>query len=274
MYFLFDIGGTNMRGAVSDGETMLRKKTIATPDTFIDGMAQLAALALDLAEDSEITGCAGGIPGVLNKDKKSLFIAPHLSDWVGKPIAQTLSETLDIPVGLENDATMAALGEATYGAGKNHSIVMYYTIGTGIGGTRIVNGMIDKQVFGFEPGHQVVDIDATVKPKMHALESLASGSGIYEYMGKSPTEIKDREFWENIEKYLAVGIFNSILHWSPEIVVLGGGIINEEVLSVENIRKLVHEKLVFYPEKPEFAQAQLGEESAFWGAIAYLKGME
>lgn len=271
MYFLFDIGGTHMRGAVSDGETILKKKIIETPDTFGNGMEQLAALAKELAGGNQIIACAGGVPGVLHKDRKSLFIAPHLTDWIGKPIVDTLGNALNAPVSLENDAAIAALGEANFGAGKNHRIVMYYTIGTGIGGARVVDGKLDARVFSSEPGHQIIDIDGSVKSKMHALESLASGSGISQYMGKSATEIKDRELWEETEKYLAVGIFNSILHWSPDIVILGGGIANEGIVSVANIQKLVNGKLVFYPEKPEFAKAQLGDESAFYGCLAYLK---
>lgn len=277
MYFLFDIGGTHTRGAVSNGETILRKKIVETPDTFSNGMNELALLAKELAEGNKITACAGGVPGVLNKDKKSLYSAPHLLDWVEKPIVDKLGEALGVRVKLENDSTLAALGEAIYGAGKNNRIVMYYTIGTGIGGARIVDGKIDAKVFGFEPGHQMITISTSfeenniVNEDSILFEELCSGSGIQKRLGIPPSEMSDPSFWITVQKNLAVGIYNSILHWSPDVIVIGGGLVSEGVISADTLNDEMSKYLMPFPEIPLIKKSELGDESGLWGALAFLK---
>src|SRR6185437_2466030 len=106
-----------------------------------------------------ITQAAGGIAGVLNKAKDQLLNAPNLVNWINQPLGQSLSDIVSVSVKLENDASLGGLGEATYGSGQGYKIVGYLTIGTGVGGTRIVNGRIDQNALGFEPGHQTIDIN-------------------------------------------------------------------------------------------------------------------
>ena len=157
MYLLFDIGATNMRIAVShDGATILEQKTIPTPPDFTEGMKAFKNGVREVCGDMIINAAAGGVPGILNKERTVLLSAPNLEGWEDVMLKEALEKVLDVPVYLENDAALAALGEAMFGAGKDKRIVAYFTVSTGVGGARVVGGRLDEGVFGFEPHSQIL----------------------------------------------------------------------------------------------------------------------
>ena len=104
-----------------------------------------------------INAAAGGVPGILNKEKTVLLSAPNLEKWEDVFLKEALEKALDVPVRLENDAALGALGEAVFGAGKDKRIVAYFTVSTGVGGARVTDGRLDEGAFGFEPHRQIVD---------------------------------------------------------------------------------------------------------------------
>jgi fructokinase len=159
---------------------------------------------------------------------------------------------------------LAGLGESEYGAGKNYRIVMYYTIGTGIGGARIIDKKIDAHVYGFEPGQQIISRDTG-----KTLESFTSGGAIEKSKGINPSDIHDEEFWQMITKDVSIGIYNSMLHWSPDIIILGGGLINQNVIQIENVRTELEHRNTMYPTIPPVAQSVYGDESGLMGGIIY-----
>ena len=264
MHLIFDIGGTHIRGAISDGRTLIRKKIVDTPQSFDEGMSVISSLKKELEQDDQIDTTLCGIAGVFQSNKQSLFVSPNLPDWVGKPLQKELETICSMPVHIENDAALAGLGEAMYGAGKDASILMYYTIGTGIGGVRIVNKKIDAHLYGFEPGQQIIS-----KTDRKTLEQFTSGGSIERSKGINPSNIHDEEFWQLIAKDLSVGIYNSMLHWSPDVIVLGGGLINQNVLSIEAIKKELSNLNTMYPEIPDIKKSEFGDESGLMGGIIY-----
>lgn len=270
MYFLLDIGGTHLRASISDGEKLLRKKVVDTPSHFDNAVHAISMLRDELCEGESIEKTVCGVAGLLEKNKESLYFSPNLLDWNGKPLKESLSNIFKTDVFLENDAALAGLGEATYGAGKDYPIVAYYTIGTGIGGARIVNGKVDNASYGFEPGHQIIAYDEK-KEDQESLEFFGSGSGITKRTGKNPDEIDDPQFWDSVSRFVAVGVFNTILHWSPDVFIFGGGIINGSILSVQTIQKHLLTMPKQYPDLPEIKKSQLGDESGLFGALALAK---
>jgi glucokinase len=264
MYFLFDIGGTNMRGACADATSILRTKVVPTPSDYTSAIDTLVDLSRELSKGASYSLSAGGIAGMFTREKDALLLAPNLPDWVGRPLKQTLKKELGTEVLLENDSALGGLGEAVEGSGKGYRIVMYYGIGTGVGGVRIVDRKIDVATYGFEPGHMMLEEDRT-------LEELISGNGIFKSEGKMPQEIKDSLFWEKVTRHLATGIYNSILHWSPNVVVLGGGIIEQGMIQLDDVHKYLDTKLSYLPQIPALVKAQFPGESGLYGAYALLK---
>jgi predicted NBD/HSP70 family sugar kinase len=284
MYILFDIGGTKMRLAASaDGRTFSEPKIIPTPKDFDEGIKAFCECAHALASGQKIDAAGGGIAGPLDKERTILVNSPNISGWVNKPLKNALSSGLGCPVFIENDTSIVGLGEATSGAGKGHDIVVYITVSTGVGGTRIVDGKIDRSAFGFEVGHQIIDSAATTNPAVKDgdmcetcslpghLEGYISGSAFERRFGKKPYDVTEKSIWDEEARLLAIGLNNTIVHWSPDVVVLGGSMITKNPgISVSEVERQVKEIMKIFPELPEIKKAELEDVGGLHGALAYI----
>jgi predicted NBD/HSP70 family sugar kinase len=166
------------------------------------------------------------------------------------------------------------MGEAHYGAGKGLDIVVYHTISTGVGGAKIENGVIDHFRSGFEPGHQILDIDHTILGEdiEPTLENLVSGTALEARMGIKPYEIDQTDaIWNQLAYYLAHGLRNSILYWSPDVIVLGGSMIigNPRIL-LNDIITHTNEVVGEVTDIPLIVDAALGDFAGLYGAMALL----
>lgn len=274
MFLLFDIGGTKTRLAVShDGKTFEEPEIFETPEVYADGVQELVSRAKEHAGGKKYTAAAGGIAGPFDRKKGALVASPNLSGWVGKPLVRDLKKKLGVPVSLENDSALVALGEATHGAGKGADIVAYLTVSTGVGGARIVNGAIDSSNRNTEPGHQMIDIDKTLIPGAQGtdLESYISGRAVEARMGMKPYEITDERFWNDCAKILAHGVFNTIVHWTPDVVVLGGSMMKKVGIPVSAVEKHLKEIAIFYPNLPKIKKAELEDFGGLYGGLALCK---
>lgn len=275
-YILFDIGGTKTRVAVSADLTVLGKHdSFKTPMKFEDGITQLLELAEKLAEGSKITAFAGGIRGPLNEEKTGLQNDSVLTKWIGKSVVAQIQKKYKVPVILENDAAMAGVGEAVFGAGKGLDIIAYHTVSTGVGGVKVEDGDIDDAAIGFEPGHQIIDIDRTVLGDdiQPTLENVISGTAIEQRFGVKPYEIPQSDvLWKELAEYLAQGLNNTIMYWSPEAIILGGSmIIGDPRIEIDDIRKFTVEALDEFVPAPLITTASLGDDAGLYGAMAILK---
>lgn len=276
-YLLFDIGGTNMRVAFArDDENFGDPMIVPTPQDFDEGIATVARIAKELSGGEKITAAGGGIAGVFSRDRTMFLNGPHLKGWNGKPIKRALEESLGAPTFVNNDTAIVGLGEAVAGAGKGHSIVAYLTVSTGVGGVRIVNGSIDISVMGFEPGHQIIDAGGALHQTSVGgngidLEGYISGTAITERYGKKPREITDERFWDEMARLLAYGLNNTIVHWSPDIVVIGGSMMNTVGIPIDRVRVHLNEILHIYPELPLIEHSTLGDVGGLYGALRYVK---
>jgi predicted NBD/HSP70 family sugar kinase len=255
MYLLCDIGGTYTRIALSlDGEGYKKPFIFNTPQDFGEGIESILEVFHRAADGYRIKAISVGIAGALDVEKTKILRSPNLRNWEGKPIKRLLQSAFHVPIFIENDADMAGLGEAVNGAGKYEDIVVYLTVSTGIGGTRIVNKYIDRNILGFEPGHQFIQVNAKDRSTKN-FEQIASGTAIKKNYKKEPKEITDPEVWNEIAFYIACGVHNTILHWSPDIVVLGGSIMKKVQLSL--VRRYLNKIMYIFPEIPEIKPSKL-----------------
>lgn len=278
MYILFDIGGTNTRvAATKDLETILDIKKFKTPTTFTEGVRQIVSAAEALLDGEKPVAIAGGMRGTLDGEKSMLVhdAGGDLAKWEEQPLAEKLSKALKAPVWLENDAAIAGMGEAVYGAGQGEEIVVYMTVSTGVGGAKIENGMIDSYRYGFEPGHQILDVDKTVlgEDEEPTLENMVSGSALERRMGVKPYEIPQEDrIWKQLAEYLADGLRNTILYWSPDVIVLGGSMImGDPKIHLDDVRRAAADILGDVMPLPDIVTADLGDEAGLYGAMARLK---
>lgn len=263
MYLVLDIGATKIRLAISpDGQNLSEPEIIPTPQNFNEGVKIITETAKKLAGGENFKKVVGAIR-YLDKTKTKIKNHPHIPLWSNQPLKETLENALSTPVDLENDAALAGLGEAKKGAGQGYKIVAYLTISTGVGGARIVNGKVDQNVLGFEPGFQIID-----KENLLSLEELVSGYGLEKRYGKKAENITDPEVWDEMAKNLAIGLNNVSVFWSPDIIILGGSVMKS--LDLEKIKNYLQEVNTILPQLPEIKKAELGDLSALYGALAYI----
>ena len=276
-YILFDIGGTKTRVAKSDNlESYDEPIKFETLHDFSAGIEKFTDVVREVSAGQKIQGMAGGIRGILNREKTMMVNDPGkvLLNWAGRHLVSELEKTFHTQVYLENDTAIVGLGEAVFGAGKGYPIVAYHTVSTGVGGARIVDQHVDSAHAGFEPGHQVLDLDRTVLGSAISptLENLVSGSALETRRGVKPYEIaQDDSVWDDLARYLAYGLKNTLVYWSPDIIVLGGSmIVGDPRIFNEDIVRHTKEVAKDLPVPP-IVDAELEDEGGLYGAMALLR---
>ena len=263
---VFDMGESHTRVAGSDdGRTLSEPVIFATDQIFESGANQLISAITQQAGERPVTKIIGGVAGTLNPDHSQLVAAPNLPGWLNKPIATRLSERFNASVTLQNDTALVGLGEACVGAGRGKQLVSYLTVSTGVNGVNIINQKIQASTWGFELGYQIIGADSQGAPLR--LEPAIGGHSLAERYGKPAGEIKDALVWTEIIHHLAIGLHNTILHWSPELVVLGGSMMQD--IPIAQVSTEVTKLLTAFPHIPEFRLAELGERGGLLGALAF-----
>jgi predicted NBD/HSP70 family sugar kinase len=266
-HILFDIGGTKMRLARRISETEFSEPIkIETPKEGGDGVRVLLELAREIAGEDEIESISGGIAGVIKEGK--IINSSNLRGWIGVDF-QSIALGEGFPVNVRNDASVVGLGEAVFGAGRGSRIVVYITVSTGVGGTRIVGERIDESALGFEPGHQFLDIQ-----NKRTLEDFVSGRGFEARYHKKPYEVDEAGAWQEAAHVLAHGLYNIIVHWSPDVLVVGGPmIIGKPSISLTEVRNHLSTIPNIFSELPEIKEAELVDNGGLYGALTLSQEM-
>ncbi len=266
---VFDIGGTNLRIALTDGHKVRRPVLVEAPRSFVGVTDTLCAIGKKLAGKKRITVVAGGIAGPLDAKKTGLAKSTHLPYLVGKPMKQELHRLFKVPVALDNDNALAGVGEATHGSGRGKTIIAYIGIGTGIGGCRIVDGNLDRNASGFEPGHHFLQYDVKDHKHMSAhpgdWESIVSGTGMQARYGKKAENIRDEKIWDKMAYLTALGLINVAMFWSPDIIVVGGSMLKS--IPLTRIRYYANKHQKIFPAMPPIVKGKLGDLGGLYGAM-------
>lgn len=266
MYILIDIGGTNTRVAKTENkETFGEPIIFATPQNFDDWFSLILKHITTLTKGEQITSIVAGVACTFSQDGSKIYTSPHLPDWQGINLQEKLGGWFNCEAVIKNDTALVGLGEAVFGSGKGHDIVVYLTISTGVGGIRIVNGEIDKNKFGFEIGHQIVNDGKE-------LEYYLAGSSHQKRFGMPSRDIKDPDFWKEVNYYGGILAANTTMYWSPSIIIFGGPVVND--MHLEKVRQYAKTFTPMYETLPVFARSSLGALGGLYGGMAYLKTKE
>ena len=269
MDILLDIGGTKTRvAATSDGKTFSEPIIIDTAQLYEEGKNDLIDVARRVSNHGPVEGIFGGIKGVVSEDGQTPLTAPLMLDWKDKQLGADLKAALGASSArFVNDTALVGLGEAIYGGGKGIDMVAYLTVSTGVNGARIMSGAIDRTHIGFEIGGQYLSMNEPAQ----SLEDLVSGVAISRRFGMHPKELgKEHPVWEELARVLAFGVHNTIVHWSPDIVVIGGSMMNEIGIPVPRVAEHVAHIMRKFPSVPPIVHSELGDIGGLWGALALL----
>ena len=200
--------------------------------------------------------------------------------WEGADLAGCVSEVLDVPITVDTDVNGAALAEARWGAGRDKRVVLYVTVGTGIGGGAAIDGRPLGGLVHPEMGHvSVPRLKGDTFPGIcpfhgDCLEGMASGPAIRQRWGRSAEDLgDDTERALEIEvHYLAAGFRQLVFTLAPEVIVMGGGVSHLNGIHAGVNRRLV-EMMGGYAVQPEHRAGfvvppGLGSDAGIVGALA------
>ncbi|MFV1989279.1 MAG: ROK family protein [Acidimicrobiales bacterium] len=298
-----DIGGTKSLGVVLDDQgVVVAESRVPTPHGAEALLATVEMLVEDLANVVGVVSAVGlGVPGLVTTDGLFRF-APNLIAVSELPVGDLLRERFDVPVIVNNDANCAVWAEHEVGGavGVDHAVLI--TIGTGIGTGLLIDGQIERGAHGFagEMGHTIVDAAgaACACGRRGCWETIASGSGLAimgrelvaagrgtaililaggdaesirgEHVTRAARRGDDealgllRQFAWNI----GLGLANVSAMLDPELVLLGGGLVAELDILLDDIRA-AHDELVMgagHREPLRIEPVGLGERSGAMGA--------
>lgn len=167
-----------------------------------------------------------------NSPKYGYITSTPKDSWSNIDIVKKIQSQIEIPVAIGTDVNGAALGEHIWGEARGLDTFIYLTVGTGIGGGGIINGKLMHGLLHPEMGHIRIPHDWRRDPYVgccayhgDCLEGLACGKAIELRWGKSPEKIPiNHPAWELEASYLALAIHNFICTISPQIIIVGGGL--------------------------------------------------
>jgi len=285
-----DIGGTNTRVALADEElNIIERKQFATdsenPDVTLGKIAEVIK-----SFDCDIVGAGMSCPGPLDLINGKILTPPNLKgQWHNLKVAEELSNLINKPVYLENDANLAGLAEAVVGEGKDYNYVQFFTVSTGLGAGFVINKEIYHGAHGF--GNEVANCVMMKDGPSHGsiipggIEAISSGTAITSRAVKAGLDVKHagevndlakagnevaKQIMDDAKEYLANFIGVVYGYADPEIVILGGSVALKIDGFVEEVEALAKER-VYEIMKPyvKVRKSTLNEDSGLIGA-AYL----
>lgn len=233
LYGLVEAGGTKFVLGVAHGPDEVLATTripTTTPDETISAMVDW------LAQHGPLAAVGIAAFGPVEVDRGSPqwghILATPKAGWSNSDLVGPLVSRLGCPVGLDTDVTAAALAEYRWGAGQGQPSVLYFTIGTGIGGGAVIGGKPLAGISHPEMGHlrpplHPADADFAGVCPFHGtcLEGLASGPAVLARYGASLSDLPaDHEGHAVIAWYLAHAVTTAQAMFEPGRIVLGGGV--------------------------------------------------
>lgn len=265
MYLCIDVGGTKtLVASVDDEGVVLESNKFPTPKDYQEFLSTLTETIDGLdAVDFDAVGIA--VPGLVDR-QHGVGVAFGNLPWKNVPIQADLERITNCPTIVDNDANCAALSEGLL-LKKEFNVVLYVTIGTGIGTGVIVDGEIDPSFEDTEGGLMLLEHD----DKLQRWQDFASGSAIFRRFNKRASEIDDEKTWKTISCDIAQGMVQLIVTMQPEVIVIGGGIGTH----FAKYEKLLLAELKKYEtpltKTPPIRQAQRPEEAVVYGCYTVAK---
>ena len=271
-----DLGGTRLRFAfVHPDGSVLSRHVIPTPGDDPGALARGLRDMLD-GTDGDVSGVVVGVPGPIDYDRGEVLTMPNLPGWEAAGVSSgSLSEEVGIRVLLANDADLAALGEYRFGAGQGSRDMVYITSSTGVGAGVIIGGRLlhGRQSLA-EVGHTIIDMATR-----GTVESLGSGTAVAAQSGRDASAVAAlaAEGDEEASRHflaaatsLAVGVFNAVHSFSPETVVIGGGMSQAGELLLGPIKDMLLRCSDGCPgSRVKVVRAAGGDDAGLKGAAAY-----
>lgn len=273
-----DVGGTAIKSAVWENEKLTglseRPTSAGSAGALMDELTALLRAMPDL------DGVGVSTRGQVDGSGTILFDNGPIPDYTGTPVKALLEQALSLPVFVENDVNCAAWAEARLGAGRGYDDFLSVTYGTGVGGAIVQNGRLYRGA-NFSAGEFGGMQLFSQQPQGDGLcaafyENLASASALVREAQAILPEIQDgRQVCQNLDRLapavdrwvrnVSYGLSSLIHIFNPALVVLGGGILQNQTL-FEKIDRCTHSQLMPGFELVRLSPARLGNQAGMTGA--------
>lgn len=307
---VLDLGGTQFRLALANRDGKLLSR-YAAPTHAAQSQRRLIGrinrAIREITSDidlKQVLGMGVAVAGLVNPETGVLLSSPNLPRLRNVPLKALLEREIKAPVWLANDASLAALGEHRFGAGRGFSHLVYITVSTGIGGGVIIdNGLfLGGQGYSAEIGHMVIDPDGPrcACGNTGCLEAFASGSAIARMaleelsrgevsiitslagndLSQVTAEMVARaaqsgdplagEIMDRAGTSLGIGVVNLLHLFDPELVIIGGGVSRAGELILRPVRRVIAERAMSGFKGAKVVTSALGDDSGLLGAVAWV----
>lgn len=304
-----DIGGTGIKAGLVENGKIISSRKVPTrvndgADAIIDDIAKIVVELKEEAAPAVVTGVGIGCPGAISSSAGVVDFSGNLK-WSYVPLGEKLNKKVCLPVRVSNDANVAALGEARYGAGKKYNSSVMITLGTGVGGGIIIDGKLfeGNQSKGAEIGHSVIRAGGEKCQgcgRHGCFEAYSSATALIRDTKRAMQKNPDSLLWKvcpNIDDVngktvfearllgdkAAIGVFDEYIHmlgeslvnivntFRPEAIILGGGICAEGDVLLAPLKKFIAENS--FGEGPHVGLhvASLKNDAGIIGAAALVE---
>jgi glucokinase len=301
-----DLGGSKINAILTDARgnisRQVLKDTVAQegPDAVI---VRIMECIKNVASNNRIVGIGIGAAGACDVESGVITLSPNLPGWHNVHLRDIIQRKYDVPVYLDNDANLAALGEYYFGGVGGVANLIYVCIGTGIGGGIIIGGQLYHGASGSagEIGHMTIDINGIRCPcgNSGCWETLASGTAlareaIKQIKAGAQTSIVDfadgqldkvsahrvflaakdgdrlaKEMISQTGYYLGIGLVNLVNIFNPQLILIGGGLARMGQMLIQPATKVVNERAYELPARAASIElARLGADAEALGAVA------
>lgn len=306
LIFAADLGGTHLRAATVDQKGQIHSRFKQHTPQVKDANAIVDAIIAAVREfqkTSDVSAVSLVVPGTVNVQDGAVVKAPNLPCLDGFRLAAALSSQLNLPAILENDANAAAVGEMWRGAAVGCNTIICITLGTGVGGGIILDGKLWRGVDGAaaEIGHMCVDPFGGVActcGSRGCLEVFASATAIVRMTQEASPRYPDSilhkqenrtaemifqagkqgdelaiEIFRRMGVYLGIGLANLINILNPEMIVIGGGVVNGWDLFEKHMHQQVEERAFpLLTARLKIVRAKCGDDAGLLGAARLALG--
>lgn len=313
-YIAVDFGGTNIRAArfTPNGRLLARARNPTMAETgteaIFDRITDTVLEVMPATADS-VRAVGIGSPGPLNPFTGVIIHSPNIPDFHDFPLVDRLTRILKLPVCLNNDANVAALGEWKFGAAQGSDDLIYMTVSTGVGAGVICSGTLIQGFNGLggELGHTVIDPDGpwcSCGRRGH-LEAYASGTSIArtarsQLRAAAKSSIREmvngdirqvtaahvgqaaldgdpfaRGVIEEAGHFIGIALTNFVHIFNPELIVMGGGVSNLGDLLFSPMREELQKRAMDrdYWENLRIVKAALNDDAGLYGALVLAQQM-
>ncbi len=270
-----DLGGTNIRACIVQGEKIIKqnKAPLENKDNQEDTIRQLIDLIKSVFQ-KDVKGIGIGVPSVVDLEQGIVYDVVNIPSWKVVPLKEILENEFGVPVFINNDSNCFTMGEKYFGAGKNYKDVVGITIGTGIGSGVILDNELYSGAncgageIGYLP---YLDRDLEYYCSSNFFEKIHHTTAYDTFQGAEKNDARALELWNEFGNHLGVAIKSVMYAYDPELIVLGGSITGAYAFFKDRMFETM--KDTYFPKSVEKLKICLSEVEnvAMLGAASLVK---